>query len=181
MATQAIWVHGNVARVRWPGGKGDPAWGTHTDNHAMNGVFDPDLGAMVEWTDVVGYPTEAGMTFNGRRDNTQMFMAPVPTPCWRSDTGRASLGMVGFTFVSNDAVTITKAQVFDGHQHLLDLPIEAISGPHQTLVENVNRFDLAQPPQVNFGICVCFTVSFHAPSDNANTITFNAIGCDFNV
>ena len=66
MATQAIWVHGNEVRLRWPGGKGDPVPGNHTEHHCMDGVEDAALRTRIEWTDVVGYPGDNGITFTGR-------------------------------------------------------------------------------------------------------------------
>ena len=143
----------------------------------MDGVEDAALRTRIEWTDVVGYPGDNGITFTGRPNQTQRFYAPITTPCWRDDSGRAHLAMVGFLFTSDDHVPITQAQVFDGRDHSVDLPIEAISGPHVTLVENVNRFDLAAPPAINWGIAVAFSVSFNGEG----SITFHAVGADFHV
>ena len=179
MATQAMWVHGNVVQLRWPGGKGDPIWGNHTDGHGMDGVhdFDPAAETNVEWSDVVGLRTEQGVMFRGRDRQTQRFYGYVPSPVWR-DGVRAHLAMVGFLYTSDDTVVVTSARVFDAFSHLVDLPIESSGGPHQSLVENQTRFHLSPPqPEVNFGICIQFDVTFA----NEGTITFHAVGADFAV
>jgi hypothetical protein len=177
MARQAMWNHGNVVALRYPGGKGDPVWGNHTEGHGMNGVIDPSAGGRIEWSDVVGLRTDTGVRFDGRADQTNVFDAPIPTPCWRDDDGRATLAMVGFLYTSDDFVTIQTARVFDGPNHLTDLAVESSGGPHTELVENVTRFDLKAPPPVLWGIQVVFEVLFAQDG----TIEFHAVGADFNV
>ncbi len=57
------------------------------------------------------------------------------------------------------------------------LSIPSLGGVKATLVENQNRWDLANQPEVNFGICIEFSVA--CPTEGL--ITFHSVGADFMV
>jgi hypothetical protein len=173
MARQAMWVHGNSAVMRFPGGKGDPSPGNHTRSHQMNGVF--DRVGHIEWSDVVGLHRDSGATFRGRTGQRNNFVFSIPTRCWR-DGKHANVVMVAFTFTSDLPVVIEAGRLFDGSFSVLSIPITTVGGPRVELVAGVNRFDF-QGIQVRFGLAVILDVFFAQEGD----ITFHAVGADFEV
>jgi len=174
MARQDMWVHGNAVMLRYPGGKGDPVGSPHTANHQMNGVFDPATGGLVEWSDIVGFRQDFGVTFRGRANQRNNFMAVIPSPCIR-DGKRALVDQVGFSFESDEAVLIDAVHVFDNRERVADLPVHNLSGPHHDLVSNLNLFNINPTPITAVGIT--FDVFF---SQEGN-ITFFCLGAVFEV
>jgi hypothetical protein len=174
-----MWVQGNVVRMQFGGGGRTDAQPLvdFTPSHRMGVV---EGNAPVAHSDLIGFPGNDGMHFwCSWPGQTNTFYAPIPSPVWRDGT-RATLAMVGFLLWCSTGVEVTSVQVFDGPNHLVDVVTNghitgSLSG---SLVENVNRFDLPSPLEVSFGICVCFTVNFGA---TGGSLTFNAVGADFNV
>jgi hypothetical protein len=140
----------------------------------MNGVFDPATGQLIEWSDIVGFHQDIGVTFRGRANQRNNFMVAIPSPCLR-DEQRAVVEGVGFSFESDEAVLIDGVHVFDNWAHVADLPVHNLSGPHHDLVPGTNMFGFAPTPITAVGMT--FDVFF---SQEGN-ITFYCLGATFDV
>ena len=179
MARQSVFVHGNAVVMRFPGGKGDPVGSPHTSGHQMNGVNS------VEWSDVVGFHQDFGVTFRGRRGQKNQFMVAIPSPS-RLDGPHGFVEGASFTFSSDAGVLIKAVHLFDNRSPLLDLPIllnplmthvgdEGLSGDHSQFVDNVNSFVFAGHDITAVGMT--FDVDFQVEGN----ITFFCAGATFEV
>jgi hypothetical protein len=176
---QSMYIHGSAVMLEYPGGKGDPIGSPHSPHHQMDGVWDDEAVSLVEWSDVVGMRRPQGATFRGRRDNRNRFVAAIPTPTWHNGTFCA-LRRVALRCQIDPGLTISALQVFDGSRHV-DWPFPGMgipAGDHSLgWVQNINFFDRADGPQIQSGVCIAFDVRF----DRDGNITFNAVGCDFEI
>ena len=86
MAIQAVWVHGSTSVARWPGGQGPEG----TNEHRLNQLpYVTETGVLVggrnePWTDLTGQRRGVGTTFRGVRNDSNIFLFSIPTPCFRS-------------------------------------------------------------------------------------------------
>lgn len=170
MTKTASWVHGNTARVQFPG-PGTVVSGGHlakVDN--------------VDWTDVTGYPFAGSARFRGTDNSDNWFHFGIPTPVIMS--GRQMSLTTAFVLFNSDVrALVTEVHVWDGPIFVAGFPTPAggSSGRHDgsrgrvDLLDNITRWTLPSPHSVVWGIGIAVHVLF---SDEGE-IAFTAAGADF--
>lgn len=168
MARQSVFVHGNVMTLEFPGGAGVVA-SPHTGGHQMDNVNGRP------WSDIVGSRAENGVTFRGRRDQTNRFFAPLATPIWRDGT-HAQLARVAVGYDADPGAQIEQIKAFDGHIVAWESRERlGLSGPQCDTWDLGTTFFNVEPARtVTKGIGISISVRFTADAN----IRFCWIGCE---
>lgn len=179
MGIYASWVHGNAAKLQYPGGAGlEFADGSRMDQVAGHA-----------WTDLTGLASGPGMSFVGNGDDQNWFHFPLPTPVLVGDApdrNRAKVLRVFALFNAEQFVEVDNVSAFDGPT-AIPLEESSPSGNTGQLDGSLGLADLqlgrtmfpvsGGGHEMLWGLGISVHVSFgrHAK------ITFTAAGADFEI
>jgi len=158
MSREARWVHGNtvVPEVAGPGPFAN-----------VDGVA---------WTDVVGLPRGWGKAWRGRANTFNFFHVSIPTPTFIG-TVRPQLDKVYVFFDAVAPARVENIHVWDGPNRIWVRDGLAVSGNRLGGVQwDQNAWDIANNPQLNYGVGISIGVRFVGADAN---VTFSTAGADF--
>jgi hypothetical protein len=188
-----MWVHGNSVNVQYPGGEGASLF---TPGHRMLNVTDPDhSGALIPWSDMLGFRTAKGATFRGAfgtpsAHTSNWFHFSIPTPAFFPQPGVGHLAItvdkvsVYYETPADETITIRNIAVTGGGttQGVRGLDSRRLFGTHNVQEqEGVNAWMLLTPITMGLGRNNSVLISVEVIFDANGDITFTAAGIHYSV